>query len=89
MFACIFIPDFSVQAIIRFEPELRARSVAVLTGRPPLEKVVARNSGSKRMIACTEKSGMKMQANMGHQKKFSVPCSQFSDLNFLFSSFNA
>jgi hypothetical protein len=23
MFACIFIPDFSVQAIIRFEPELR------------------------------------------------------------------
>jgi protein ImuB len=41
MFACIFIPDFSVQAIIRFEPELRARSVAVLTGRSPLEKVVA------------------------------------------------
>src|ERR1700716_877669 len=41
MFACIFIPDFSVQAIIRFEPELRARSVAVLTGRPPLEKVLA------------------------------------------------
>src|SRR6202521_2969946 len=43
MFACIFIPDFSVQAIIRFEPELRARSVAVLTGRPPLEKVAALN----------------------------------------------
>ena len=47
MFACIFIPDFSVQAIIRFEPELRARSVAVLTGRPPLEKVVALNEKAR------------------------------------------
>ena len=47
MFACIFIPDFSVQAIIRFEPELRARSVAVLTGRPPLEKVVALNESAR------------------------------------------
>ena len=47
MFACIFIPDFSVQAIIRFEPELRARSAAVLTGRPPLEKVVALNERAR------------------------------------------
>ncbi|MGD0415657.1 MAG: DNA polymerase Y family protein [Terriglobales bacterium] len=47
MFACIFIPDFSVQAIIRFEPELRARSVAVLTGRPPLEKVMALNERAR------------------------------------------
>jgi protein ImuB len=47
MFACIFIPDFSVQAIIRFEPELRACPVAVLTGRPPLEKVVALNERAR------------------------------------------
>ena len=47
MYACIFIPDFSVQAIIRLEPELRARSVAVLTGRPPLEKVVALNESAR------------------------------------------
>jgi len=47
MFACIFIPDFPVQAIIRFEPELRVRSVAVLTGRPPLEKVVALNERAR------------------------------------------
>jgi len=47
MFACIFIPDFPVQAIIRFEPELRARPVAVLTGRPPLEKVVALNERAR------------------------------------------
>src|SRR6266849_7161870 len=47
MFACIFIPDFSVQAITRLEPELRARAVAVLTGRPPLEKVVALNERAR------------------------------------------
>jgi protein ImuB len=47
MFACIFIPDFSVQAIIRFEPELRTRPVAVLTGRPPLEKVMALNERAR------------------------------------------
>ena len=47
MFACIFIPDFSVQALIRVEPELRTRSVAVLTGRPPLEKVTALNERAR------------------------------------------
>src|ERR1700681_657067 len=47
MYACIFIPDFPVQAIIRFEQELRARPVAVLTGRPPLEKVVALNERAR------------------------------------------
>src|SRR5712692_9872881 len=47
MFACICIPDFSVQAITRLEPELRARAVAVLTGRLPLEKVVALNERAR------------------------------------------
>src|SRR3981081_1393346 len=47
MFACIFIPDFSVQAIIRLEPELRARTVAVLTGPAALEKVVALNERAR------------------------------------------
>ncbi len=47
MFACIFIPDFPVQAIARLEPELRTHSVAVLTGRPPLEKVMALNERAR------------------------------------------
>src|ERR1039457_3545408 len=47
MFACIFIPDFSVQAILRFEPKLRSCPVAVLTGRPPLEKVMALNERAR------------------------------------------
>src|ERR1017187_7017381 len=49
MFACIFSPDFSVQAIIRFEPDLRTRSVAVLTGRPPLERVFALNERARQL----------------------------------------
>lgn len=47
MFACLFIPDFPVEAIVRIEPELRARAVAVLAGRPPLEKVVALNEKAR------------------------------------------
>jgi protein ImuB len=47
MLACIFIPDFSVQAILRFEPELRAYPVAVLNGRPPLERVVGLNEKAR------------------------------------------
>ena len=47
MFACIFIPDFSVQALIRFEPDARARPIVVLIGRPPLEKVVALNERAR------------------------------------------
>jgi protein ImuB len=49
MFACIFIPDFPVQAILRLEPELRACPVAVLTGRPPLEKVLSLNERARQM----------------------------------------
>jgi protein ImuB len=47
MFACIFIPDFSVEAILRFEPELRGHAVTVLAGRPPLEKVFALNEKAR------------------------------------------
>jgi protein ImuB len=49
MFACIFIPDFPAQAIIRAEPALRASAVAVLSGRPPLEKVIALNERAREL----------------------------------------
>ena len=47
MFACAFIPDFPAQALIRFEPELRGCPLVVLTGRPPLEKVMALNENAR------------------------------------------
>src|SRR5438552_15696024 len=40
-FACIFVPDFPVQALLRVEPDLRSQVVAVLEGKAPLEKVFA------------------------------------------------
>ena len=48
-FACIFVPDFPAEAILRIEPELRARALAVLEGRPPIEKVFALNEEARRM----------------------------------------
>jgi hypothetical protein len=47
-FACIFVPDFPAEAILRVEPELRAQSVAVLAGKPPLQKVFAVNEKARR-----------------------------------------
>jgi protein ImuB len=47
-FACIFVPDFPAEAIVRAEPELRAQAVAVLEGKPPLQKVFAVNEKARR-----------------------------------------
>jgi protein ImuB len=47
-FAGIFVPDFSVQAIVRAEPELRSQAVAVLAGKPPLQRIYALNEAARR-----------------------------------------
>src|SRR5271157_2695062 len=47
MFACIYIPDFPVEAIVRAEPLLREHAVAVLDGKPPLTRVVAVNEKAR------------------------------------------
>ena len=36
-YACIFVPDFFVEAIVRAEPELRSQAVAVAEGKSPLD----------------------------------------------------
>ena len=43
MFACIYIPNCSVAAALRAEPELQARPLAIFEGKPPLEKIIAAN----------------------------------------------
>jgi protein ImuB len=48
MFAAIFVPDFPVQAIVRAEPELRERAVAIVGGVPPLLHVVACNERARK-----------------------------------------
>jgi protein ImuB len=42
-FACIFVPDFPAEAILRAEPDLREEAVAVLEGKPPLQKIRCAN----------------------------------------------
>ncbi len=49
MFACICIPDFPVEAIVRVEPWLRKQAVAVLEGKPPQVRVVALNENARRL----------------------------------------
>ncbi len=50
LFACIFVPDFSVEAAVRAEPEIRAlrqKPVAVLDGSPPLQTVMGLNDRAR------------------------------------------
>ncbi|MGH9517738.1 MAG: DNA polymerase Y family protein [Terriglobales bacterium] len=61
-FACIYVPDFSVEAILRAEPELRSKAVAVVVGKPPLEKIFGGNENARRVGIS---SGMtKLQAEL-------------------------
>src|SRR5579885_1461159 len=47
-FACIVVADFSVEAWLRAEPELRAQAVVVLEGKAPMQKVFALNEKARR-----------------------------------------
>jgi len=48
-FASIYVPDFSIQAVVRGEPGLRQQPVVLIEGCPPLERVVAINEAAARM----------------------------------------
>jgi protein ImuB len=48
-FACIYVPNFPVAAALRADPELRVHAVAILEGKPPLEKIIAINDQAARM----------------------------------------
>ena len=46
-FASLFLPDFPVQAVVRLEPELQGKPVAILAGASPLTRVFAANQEAK------------------------------------------
>jgi protein ImuB len=46
-FASIFIPDFSVQAVVRQAWELQGKAVAIFEGAPPLTRVFAANQAAR------------------------------------------
>ncbi len=66
MFACIYIPDFPVEAIVRSEPLLRERAVAVLDGKAPQVRVVALNEKARGL-------GMEMGMTKLQAAVFSAP----------------
>jgi len=45
-FGCVYIPDFLVQAVVRGQPSLGERALALLSGAPPLWSVVAANAAA-------------------------------------------
>ena len=47
-FASIHIPGFLIQALIRTDPTLRQRAIALVDGTPPLWKVIAANERALR-----------------------------------------
>src|SRR6201988_107830 len=49
MFACLYIPNFSIAAALRAEPELEARPIAIFEGKPPLEQIVAVNENASHL----------------------------------------
>lgn len=61
-FACLFVPDFPVQAVVRLEPELRNKAVGIWAGVAPLTKVFAANPAARALGA--EPGITKMQAEV-------------------------
>ncbi|HSZ00716.1 MAG TPA: DNA polymerase Y family protein [Terriglobales bacterium] len=64
-FACIFVPDFPVQALLRAEPELRSQSLAVLEGKAPLQTVFAVNENARRAGVDTGMSKLQIEPCAG------------------------
>jgi protein ImuB len=62
MFACLFVPDFPVEAFVCLEPELRLQPVAVLEGKPPLSRIIAMNDRARN--AALELGMTRMQAQL-------------------------
>jgi protein ImuB len=64
-FACLFVPDFSVQAVVRLEPELQGKPVAILAGAPPLTKVFAVNREARNLGVETGMTKVQAEAFKG------------------------
>jgi protein ImuB len=48
-YACLVAQEFPVQALLRLQPELRRKPVAVLDGEPPFEQVCSLNNPALRL----------------------------------------
>ena len=64
-FASLFVPDFPVQAVVRLEPELEGKPVAILAGAPPLTKVFAVNQEARNLGVETGMTKVQAEAFQG------------------------
>src|SRR2546429_9209167 len=64
-FACLFVPDFPVQAVVRLEPDLREKGVAILAGAAPLTKVFATNRQARDLGVETGMTKVQAEAFQG------------------------
>lgn len=64
-FACLFVPDIPVQAVVRLEPELRQKPVAILAGASPLTKVFAVNEEARNLGVETGMTKVQVEAFRG------------------------
>ena len=72
-FACLFVPDLPVQAIIRLEPELQGKPVAILAGAPPLTKVFAVNREARNLGVETGMTKVQAEAFQGISWRWRSP----------------
>ncbi|HVM74284.1 MAG TPA: DNA polymerase Y family protein [Candidatus Saccharimonadales bacterium] len=61
-FACIFVPDFPVQAVMRLDPELRGKAVVIFQGAPPLTRVLSANSLARELGVELEMTKLQAEA---------------------------
>lgn len=47
LYACLYAPEFPVQALLRLRPELQGKPCVVMEGNPPMEQVCSLNAKAK------------------------------------------
>jgi len=61
-FACIYVPDFPVEAWLRAEPDLRSQALAVLEGKAPLQTIFALNEKARHAGVSTGMTKIQVEA---------------------------
>ncbi|MGH9735871.1 MAG: DNA polymerase Y family protein [Candidatus Acidiferrales bacterium] len=75
-FASIFIPNFPVQAVVRSEPALRDRAVAIVDGTPPVWSVVATNEAAAKTGIAIGMTKSQVQQFVGIEIRHRSPASE-------------
>jgi protein ImuB len=76
VFACMFVPDFPVAAVVRSESRLRDHGVAVLAGTPPLLRVCAINEKGRAEGAEINMTKLQAEAFRGLQLRLRSPAAE-------------